>query len=255
MFYENYFLEKSVEKAFFIANFLTKSTLDAILSRRAEKTYPNKTLFQVFPRGNQLGDSILIDLSEAEKSISRLDISRSNFLSILTRKIRIHQWIFDSPRKRALLSIGNFIGIFSWENAKDVVVCHEILKINANTPEEVCHAWIYLNLTYNELYIEKYRTLENAININTSKILEKALNEYNRVFKLYFKNEEIETALKSIDEGHYKVTRATIWANLRQADIKFYSQEYASTVIYLETVLSTIHDFIDFLSAKITENF
>jgi len=208
-------------------------------------------LFQVFPAG--FGDSILIDLTEADHYIQSLSISRDSFLSLLTRKIRVHRWVFDTPRERAILSVGRYFGLFSWQNANDVVICHKVMQIRSDVDEATCDAWTSLTVSYNDLYADKYRTAIKPFEQSMSGRLKKALERYYETFDLFFERDRIANIFRQIIPEQFKITKSVIGANIRMAAVKFHEEDFSSTVMYLETVLSSIHDLLDSLTAELTK--
>ena len=75
-FYKRYFEDGSIRKACFFAEAGTRSELQVVLSRRAENLPDRRVLFEVFPGGNHLGDSFLVDLNEAQSDIEMYNVPR-----------------------------------------------------------------------------------------------------------------------------------------------------------------------------------
>lgn len=253
-FYDAYFRYNSIEKAFHSAQTYVdlvkkKYNLKAILSRRAQEIAKDRFLFQVFPTG---ADSILVDISGAEADIQKLKISRDEFLSLLSRKVRIHKWAFEAPRERAIISVGPYFGLFSWKNANDVVYCQQVMQLRENSEEELCEVWTYLVVTYNDLYVEKYRTANNPYASSMSIWLEKAIKVYNSTYRQFFEKEQVSAILRKNVPEQFKVTKSLFGANLRMIDQKFAQEDFDSTVMYLEATLSAIHDLINALTEILT---
>lgn len=254
-FYDSYFRSGSIQTAFkeaqlYVSLINRDSNLTAVLSRRAIEKGASQVLFQVFPSGK---DSILIDLTEAESDIENLDISKEDFLSLLSRKIRIHKWVFDSPRERAILSIGPFFGLFSWKNASDVVNCHKILQVKSEVDEKTCEVWASLIVSYNDHFAEKYRSAPPYSSALESSWIKKAIDDQRITFNAFFEKKETSEVLKNIAPEQYKVTKSLLVANLDMCDRKFHDGDYKSTVLYLESTLSAIHDMVDALTAKLAK--
>jgi hypothetical protein len=262
-FYDSYFRDRSIEHAFgqaqsYLAFKAPDSRLNAILSRRAKEKLKNRVLFQVFPiwyPGYPAfhGDSILIDLTEAEADIESLGMSRDDFLSLLSRKIRIHLWIFDTPREEAILSIGPFFGLFSWQNAKDVVTCKKIIQVKPEVDEETCEAWTRLLVYYNDLHALHYRTNPNPADDSNRGMLRVARSNYERLYREHFADTKWASILRASVPEHFKVTKSLVHANLKICDQKYRQRDYASTVSYLEATLDAIHDLLDALTIKLTQ--
>lgn len=250
-FYNAYLHYGLIEKAFNIAQnyvaLIQKDTvLNVSLSRRAIVNGKNQILFRVFPSGKD--ESVLIDLTEAEADIAALNISRGAFLGMLSRKIRIHRWIFNAPRQRAVLSLGPYFGLFSWEDANDVVFCNRILRIKSDIDERTCEAWASLIVAYNDHYMDRYRMIpETHITF-----LNNSLGEYRKTYESYFDTGDKAGLLRNATPEQFKVTKAIVSANLDQAENKFRQEDYDATIIYLETALSAIHDLVEDLTNILT---
>jgi hypothetical protein len=252
-FYDSYFRSESIQTAFkeallYVSLINGDAKLNAVLSRRAIEKGASQVLFQVFPSGK---DSLLINLTEAESDIANLAISKDDFLSLLSRKIRIHKWVFDSPRERAILSIGPYFGLFSWENASDVVNCHKILQVKPEVDEKTCEVWASLIVSYNDHFAEKYRSSPPFSSALESSWIKKAIDDQRITFKAFFEKKEVSDILRNISPEQFKVTKSLIVANLNMCDKKFHDDDYKSTVLYLESTLSAIHDLVDALTAQL----
>jgi hypothetical protein len=254
-FYDSYFRQGSIEQAFSAGlcclDYLDKGQdLKPVLSRRAQVKGSTRTVIQVFPtrRGD---DTLLIDVTEAERAIAALGIARDDFLFLLTRKLRVHRWVFDFPKERALLSIGPYFGTFSWQNAADLVTCHEIMKLRSDVDEETCEAWALLILLYNDLWCSPYRSpLESAPALDLRK-LERAVEDFLEVQKRFFEDERRAALLRVQVPDQFKAARALLNANLDLAEGKLHKGEHESTVMYLETALSVLHDLVDALATRL----
>ena len=251
-FYNTYLRTGSIERAFNVADRYIKlikkdSVLIPLLSRRAlEKKSEDQILYQAFPSGKD--DSILIDLTEAENDIKSLGVARDIFLGVLSRKIRVHRWIFSTPREKVVLPLGPYFGLFSWADANDVVTCHRIFKVKESIEEETCEAWASLIVVYNNHYADPYRNQQNVNN----KFLEIALKEYKKAYDPFFNTGDNAKLLRKVSPIQFKLTKSAVSSNLDMADNKFHYEDYDSVVIYLETVLSAIHDLLDNLTTVLT---
>jgi hypothetical protein len=256
VFYETFFQHTSVERAFHMAQVFVSAEahLNTVLSRRAESTHSGAPLYQVFPSSPEArGDSILIDLSQVEEDIQRLDISRDRFLSILSRKIRIHRWIFSEPHDRAVLSIGHLFGVFSWQNANDVVRCERILRLKESVDERTCEAWTSLTIAYNEKCMARYRLSAHPASPENARSVESAVEDFYRTYRFYFEGKGHAAILRQCLPQQFKICRSLIAANLQHADLKCYEGDHGSAVAYIEMALSSLHDFLDSLTAELTE--
>jgi hypothetical protein len=207
---------------------------------------------QVYPASDRF-DSILIDLTEVDDNIEKVGISRDKFLSILNRKIRMHRWIFDTPRENALIQFGEFFGVFSWKSANDVVICHRIMTVKPEIDDAVYELWGKIVLIYNELHLLKYRTEIYEEGFLPAKLIKQAIHAYQMTYVSIFEEDENAALLRQTIPNQYKVTKATISAHLTMSEQKYFQEDHSSTVFFLESILSAWHDMTDTLSATIME--
>jgi len=177
-FYDRYLRDGSVPRACYFAEKMVDSELKIVLSRRAIDKNKGKTLFEVFPGGNYTSSSFLIDLGPAERYIANLGVSREAFLHTLSRKIRLHQQIFNSPRERAFLPIGPYVGVLSWLNAHDVITCHAILKIKPDVEQDASDTWVKMVVVYNDDAMQRYRFNEQPAAPYNYRALESSLKKF-----------------------------------------------------------------------------
>jgi hypothetical protein len=255
IFYEEYFRRGSIETAFSSAQRLTSARgleLNAVLSRRAQSGTDNRVLFQVFP--NAKADSIIIDLTEAEHDISRLQISRDAFLGILSKKIRIHGWLFGSPKEQAIIPLGTYFGVFSWTTVEDSVVCHRILRLRPDITADVVAAWAALIVTYNDHFVDRYRMMATRHVPSHHAVLKRAINSFHGTYKAFFAPDSARAKLLSeLAPEQYVITRSMVAANLERCDEKCAQDDFDNTVLYLEMVLTSIHDYITAVADLITQ--
>jgi hypothetical protein len=217
-FYDKYFRQDFIERAHFFAQEFAGSELKAVLTRRGLDQKGDKLLFQVLPRGNHLGDSFLIDLDEAEHDIESLGVPRETFLNLLTRKIRLHRRIFDTPREHAILPIGQFFGIFSWQNALDVIRCHRILRVRPDIDDKACEIWARLIVSYNGNASERYRLLPEPIGPGIQKTLKRALENFRHDYEFLTEDAEYQEVLNRYVPEQYRQSKAVMVANLDKAE-------------------------------------
>jgi len=253
-FYESFFHTDSIEQAFKNANLLLSAKnlkLKAVLSRRGEKDKENRILFQVIPQTG--ADSILIDLTKAKNDISKLGISLDDTITLLSRKIKIHRWIFESPTDQVVLSLGRYFGVFSWENAKDIVYCERIIRLNPEVEEKLCEVWAGLITRYNDHRVDKYRLAVNPADPTLVRYLKQAIDDYYILSDTYFNNKDNSEILRNCVPEQYLVSKSLIVKYLEICDIKFHRDDFSATVEYLETILSALHDLISALTSKISD--
>lgn len=252
-FYESFFISDSICQAFGRARLLIEAksmSLNAVLSRRAEQTSSNRILLHVFPRYG--ADSIVVDVTDVEPDIQKLGIDRAEFFALLTRKLRIHRWIFDSPTDHAVLSVGRHFGVFSWENGRDVVNCKRILRLKHDIDEATCEAWAGLLTLYNDHRVDKYRIVTSPAAPDMERHLKEALDDYYILAETYLKSRSTSTILRNCMREQYLVSRSLILKYLEICDTKFSRGEFPATVEYLEAILSTLHDLVDAFTEQIS---
>ncbi len=251
-FLDEFYRSTSVEQAFRIASSaIDQMGMGEVIKPVFCRRQPSgRSVFQACFSRRQ--DSIFIDLTDAEESISHLPISRHEFLSLLTRKIRIHSWIFHIERERAVLPIGQFFGVFSWQNAKDVVICHEVLKLKQDIEVSECMGWTRLMVIYNDLRSERYRVIANPAAIENKALLETALNGIETCYVSTLKGSDVEPAAKKLAPDQYIITLSTVRVQCDLAKRSLSDLNLPSTVVALETAISSIHDLVDELTAAVT---
>jgi hypothetical protein len=209
----------------------------------------NSVIQACFNRGQ---DSIYIDFSQAGKSISKLPITRREFLLLLTRKIRIHQWIFWVARERAVLPIGRFFGVFSWENSNNVVICHDVMQLKTDIDLDDCFEWTKLLVIYNDLRSERYRDLDRPAALENKMILDQALNNLIDCYKSTLSGKDISIIAKKLAFKQYAVTLSTVKVQCEIASKAISRGELSRVVIALETAISSIHDLVEEFTAAVT---
>ena len=254
LFYEEYFRSRSVVSAFNLAQNLVDERLNASLFRKrplGNDTHVITIDPAVYPSRHH--DPIFVDLSAAEQSIQRLDVPRDKFLQILSRKMRIHRWLFEGERERVVIPVGQYFAVFSWTNAYDLINCHSIVKLKSQLSPRFHELLAQIIVEYNGLHLLEYRRLPNAVDQSTSTILKRGIDKLHELFDGFFKKEENFSVLASVNPDFMEQIRATCWANLRKADEKFLDRDYRSAVIAAETALSSFHDTVDELLESVSD--
>jgi hypothetical protein len=254
VFYDILFATGSIEKAFSMATcFITFSgrsgKLTPVLSRRAQGR--SGTIVQACFGP---GDSVFIDVREAEPDIATLGISRDEFLSLLTRKIRLHAMIFDQGQEDALLSIGPYFGVFSWKAGDDVIICHRIIRVNNDVSEDACEAWASLIVAYNDLRALRYRILPDPSSQSNAELLEQAIVRFRSALKTNFSEGRWSSILRQEAPDQFKVSRANSFANFGAAEASLKERDFQSAIAKLEITLSAIHDLLTALTSKFSMN-
>lgn len=249
-FYEQYFRTLSVESAFNFASAYVDDRLDAVLGH-SSKSAPTAPRIAVYPHSHR--DPIYVDLTQARPTIERLDISADRFSSILTRKLRVHRWIFDGERENAILPIAGYFARFSWKNAKDVIHCHWVYKPKADLESRICELISDLIVVYNDVYVSSYRTNSKPVSQQGPRDFRFGLAKLHDLMDHFLKDHDRFQVLESIDAAVARMLRATCHSNLSMADRKLGEHDLASAAIYAETALSAVHDAIESLVETISE--
>lgn len=253
-FYSEFFRFNSIESAF------SAGLNQLVLLGKAEDTKPilsrrasvrNGFLIQAFV--DVRADSILIDLSDVEGDLAYLPFPREDFLSILLRKMRLHGWIFRYPRENAVISMGLIFGLFSWQNARDVVRCHRLMRLRADVDEKACASWVSLLVAYNDLYSHRYRTLPEPAAPENSTVLDKALRSTRYIADVFLTGTRAEH-LRQYAPEQFRVTFVNTYASLDNGEFGFVRSDYAAVIRHLEESLSAIHDLVSALAQRLTQS-
>lgn len=256
-FYESYLKHGYISRAFQDGQQLIEfhegpGELNTVLTRSGLEKNIDRNLIEVFPSSSKY-DSILVDISEVEKQIETLQIDKDKFLTMLSRKIKTHKWVFNTPRERGLLPVGPYFGIFSWNNPNDPVVCHEILKVKNEIDEQTFELCLDILISYNDQYVNGYRSVYDPQTVVREEIIKDAIDSYWGIYEYFFLDGEHAEILKEVVFEQFRATKAMIKVNLQKCDSKFQSRDMDSTVRFLETILSSLHDLINALIEEIAE--
>jgi hypothetical protein len=198
-------------------------------------------------------DSIFIDLTEAESSISRLSMSRHSFLALLTRKIRVHSWIFRVERDRTIIPIGNLFGMFSWSNAKDVVTCHQIFQLRKDISIEECVGWTRLMVDYNDLRSARYRDIDNPTALENKALLSDMLKSIRACDQLTLCASDVEPAARRLAPHQFVITLSTVRTHCEMAKRALECDDLSGVLRALDYATSSIHDLVNALTGAVTD--
>jgi len=254
-FYREYFDTRSIEHSFKLASSMVEyfnpgAQFYPVLTRRAEFDKNHIFCAATFPGKGR--DSLLIDLSRVESQIDQLKVSRDQFLALVSRKIRIHQFIFEHPSERTILSLGPYFAEFSWQSADDPIVCHRILQIVEDADEELCAIWADLIVSYNDLTVAPYRKVETPAAPQNERTLQRSLEDMHALANHFFLKRDRGDRLRKAVPKEFKIAKSLVLAHLRQADSALHRGELTRVVVYLESALTTVHDLLDALASALT---
>jgi hypothetical protein len=257
VFYGSYFRSHSMRSAYELASFLLNThddSVSAVMSRRATYGKDEQTVYEVFGINSRPAsvDSFCVDISAVEADLSGLAIQRDQFLTMLTRKIRVHSWIFEYPREDVLLQLGAYCGLFTWQNSADVIYCKRVMVIDPDADETLCEAWSGLIVSYNDHYMDAYRLHRLTGQTLTLEMLDDALYGYVALAHRYFDVGSYADAMRKAVPTEYKTSRSLFSAYLGVCQERVQRGDLAAAVTYLETMLSSLHDLIDAITRKVT---
>ncbi len=72
------------------------------------------------------------------------------------------------------------------------------------------------------------------------------------MFHFFFENEIYASEFRNCLPQNYTISKSNLSANLQAGDSNFEQHNYSGTIVYLESILSAIHDFIDSLTEELT---
>jgi len=251
-FYTAYFRTHDVGSSLKMAKLHTGyhynfSDLQVVAARRVETSAGVSSAYQ-FSVSN-FNDPVYINIDQAIGDIERLDISLDGFLRLLSRKIKIHAWIFERPRENAVIQIGQYFGTFSWRSVDDMVFCHKIQKLSSDASGEVTEIWASILLSHNDGHVAPYRVIEAPSSTENSNYLTDAIYFYTKTVATL----DRAVLLADVIADQYKASSATMKANLNSAKDKYKINDYSGVIVCLETCLSALHDVVNALTAKITD--
>jgi hypothetical protein len=248
-FYKSFLRTPDIPAAYREAYETVRKDLEVIYSTRSLDGSDKIWIDVIF--GFHCISEVLVDLSEARDDIAALGASRDEFLGTLVRKLRVHRDIFTSPRERAYIAIGDYIGQFSWTSRSDVR-CLGVFTLRQDLDEQLFYSWGSYSVAYYDCTLEKYR-LPTAQNDPKYPIwLRIALKRYRRVFDTHFREDALGRAGRVLMANGYAFSRAQIEADLVEAEINLTDNEFGSACSHLEAALSGMHDVMDRLSAALT---
>jgi hypothetical protein len=245
-FYEQLFRGRPVQFSFDHARSYMRaknvSCDNFVLSRRHLIAKKSSVFVESKPSPDR--DTILINVDEVRSCFGSFGMCEEELCHLMARKLAVHQWIFDGPRERAIISIGRLLfGEFSWQNATDAIYCHRIIKLSSNTPPLRWQLWSRLLTSYNDLAAAEYRRCQRPADPAQESVLEGAVTLYQHHVTKY---------LEPAREPLIKLKLADL---LPQAEFAITEVEKArdllslgrlrQVVIALEVALTNYHEVVD----------
>lgn len=187
-FYDNLFMGRSIMSSF-------SNTIKLISIRGYKSDFFRLSRRSLIRKGSskmvecKLGsnhNSILVNIDSVSHDLELLNLTEEEFVHLLSRKLKIHYWIFSIPREGALIPIGQLLfGEFNWENSQDVVYCTNLFKLQTNIKPLHLELWARLLTTYNDLISSDYRGIFNRDYLLNPSILRKSCERFKYLFKRY----------------------------------------------------------------------
>lgn len=263
-FYWNFFRSNSIERSFYISSESVRleygeKLIRPILLKGSEAAGAEriviKTAYRDFSVRGIPADELSIDVTEAMGRLSGNAQEREAVISLLQRKMRYHGWIFRYPRYRALVPLGPYVGLFSWESLSVPVICHSILKVLVSAEICIVDCWIDMIIDYNGFTVSnRYRSISSLGSIRASELKHAAgqLLESARRYAQILK--DMEERLEADQVGPIHVMLSTWIRNAEQARTRADDEEgdFPLIIVSLEAGLSAFHDVINYLCKVVT---
>ncbi|HKQ75690.1 MAG TPA: CHAT domain-containing protein [Blastocatellia bacterium] len=250
-FYENFFESQSVEISLTRTQIELQSLeldegLQIYVTRRGEYLSKDRVTLQSIKRTFD-EETFLIDVTDINDQIDKLDMPKGKFLSLLANKIYIHKWLYYSSfdMEYAVFPIGKYFAIFSWKHGMDLLVCRRILRLKEKVPDEQCDLWMRLSFRYCQLFSLQYRRERQAIYPGINKKLEFAIRQFGSCVTSFFENRESLSHLKNIIPEQIKMAVPLLIENYNAAQESLHQEDYSQVIVHLETTLSLIHGILD----------
>jgi hypothetical protein len=252
-FMDEYLRNPSVETAFSTAQktvYAKGLTIAPLLSRRFKDD--SKAVYTVFP--GTFGDSILVDISEVEDDINRIGLARDTFLRLLTQKIRVHHWLFKIAKEEAIIPMGTYFGVFSWNTPGELVTCRRLLRVIETAPVDAITAWTSMLIAYNDLFVQRYRCVSGPANPSGyHKMLERAVKAYHSCYRAYLGESENAKIFQRISPAQFGVTRGIFDGQFERLDESLADEDHVTAVTCLESILTSFHDLVSAVGKSIVE--
>jgi hypothetical protein len=246
-FYENYFRNAVVSSSFeHTANLLRAKNLDPSnfhLSRRQLNRRNGRAVVESEPlRGR---NSILIDIEDVLNVLSRFGMREEELCHQFSRRLRIHLWIFDTPREQVLIPMGNrLFGEFGWEDANDIVHCRRLFRLRADVSQTLWKVWSSLLNTYNDLAACGYRhpDVYPALPQNKS-LLEEAVTLFQHHLIKYLL--PAQSALVELNATHLEANIVQVTTYVEGASDQLKLGRLPQVVQQLELGLTNYHEVVN----------
>jgi hypothetical protein len=250
-FYSAYIGSNSVENAFQLAQWSMEGKIKALLTRRAFKEQNSRAYLQCFTKKNH--EPIIVDVEEVYRQKDRFDEPLEEILHNISIKIGIHSdLLFGTPQSNAVLTVGKYIGIFSWKNRFDPIKVKKLMRIKQSISLQTCNLLTRLAVKYNHAAKASYRKNPTPADIKGKNELGRDLNSLERWLREIL-SEPTSTHFQRDLLEQYIVSVATISANLSMAQESFDSDKLPDLIVYMEIALSAFHDLLNALIKVVSD--
>jgi len=239
LFYQNLFHTKDPTKAFRAAVASSElrnplaSTKYAILSRKND---PDDIVLTAF-----VGDfpPIEIELTPLRSFLSNRPLISDDILDSLTRKIRVHRWIFKDRGDNVPIPVGRYCVLVSWDEATSRVICKRIVIPNEEKNSiSALVAFFSACIAYNKLITTPYRFLDLGRQQIT--LSDRTVVKFSEALSRF---EQLSDEFTSRSPG-LRTIMAQALAYMSEASLLAEEHFSAQLVRYLESALSAMHDML-----------
>lgn len=231
--------ENSIEVSFAFAKAVSED-LTINLSRRGLLKQPGE--LKVEAKIN-FGNKIILDLTPIKNEIFKISENEESFINAICTSIRAHYSLFKLPMERVALPFDQHIGIFSWNNEIDPISCEQVFLVSNDISEAAFEVFARLMSRYTSLASARYRYKNEREYPGKSKLIKSALDRFYETTEQFFSGDNANQ-LRNLSPNHYKVAAGMIRANLAEADAAWAQDDLAQCIVFLETSLTTLHNFI-----------
>lgn len=247
-FYEQRFRGKSTTDSYHRALALLQARdqkFDACALLRRQMIKQNASFFvECRPLPDQ--DPVLINLDAVKSEFKRLGMEEEEFCHLLARRLRIHRWIFNTPREHALIPVGRMLfGDFSWENAKDQVYCNRLIRLRADIPEKHWQEWSRLLNAYNDLASCEYRQDQSPADPSRRSMLREAVELYQDTLRRFI--EPAQAAFGELRAVRLVANVVQVRTHIEAAAAHLEAGRLPAVVMQLELALTNLHEIVTVL--------
>ncbi|HEX6797750.1 MAG TPA: hypothetical protein VF116_08555 [Ktedonobacterales bacterium] len=245
-FYRSYAHSRSIETSLSDAQLQLRvrdssHLVTASLRKRAHYTANGAIVVEAHIVG--FPDSITIDLSPVQASLTALGLSEERLFHLLARKIRAHKVAFATPREHAILSIDSILhGEFSWDASAGTIICTKLFRFREDINPRHWENWCRLLVTYNDLCAEGYRQLAEPGLPTARTTITQSLHRFERKYEML---EVVARVLVEVGCQQAWMPFAEGKINLEMAADKLAEDESGEAGAYLEMALSCLHTMVD----------